>query len=155
MQRHVIITSLGGHRHIQVGELAALHHGWSDEMYFYLSKIFLYKEGFSNFLLWDLHIFVQGSGRRSPNFSRPAWHMSIDTKVDGIRCAKMKLIFWLVVKKEDIGSRILKCYWWYVTKVALQRFVWPWAKKIAMVHDSYTCKVWKQTSKTKFKVLTS
>ena len=109
MRRLVIITSLGGHRHIQVGELAALHHGWSDEMYFYLSKIFLYKEGFSNFLLWDLHIFVQGSGRRSPNFSRPAWHMSIDTKVDGIRCAKMKLRFWLVVKKEDIGSRILKC----------------------------------------------
>ena len=27
MQRLVIITSLGGHRHIQVGELAALHHG--------------------------------------------------------------------------------------------------------------------------------
>ena len=109
MRRLVIITSLGGHRHIQVGELAALHHGWSDEMYFYLSKIFLYKEGFSNFLLWDLHIFVQGSGRRSPTFSRPAWHMSIDTKVAGIRCAKMKLRFWLVVKKEDIGSRILKC----------------------------------------------
>ena len=109
MRRLVIITSLGGHRHNQVGELAALHHGWSDEMYFYLSKIFLYKEGFSNFLLWDLHIFVQGSGRRSPNFSRPAWHMSIDTKVAGIRYAKMKLRFWLVVTKEDIDSRILKC----------------------------------------------
>jgi len=25
-------------------------------------------------------------------------------------------------------------------QVALQRYVWPWAKKIAMVHDSYTCK---------------
>ena len=80
------------------------HSGWrvgstasfmADQMkcIFIYQKHFWYKEGFSNFLLCGLHIFVQGSGRRSPTFSRPAWHMSIDTKVAGIRCAKMKLRF--------------------------------------------------------------
>jgi len=31
-------------------------------------------------------------------------------------------------------------------QVALQRYVWPWAKKMALIHDSYTCKKFSYTS---------
>lgn len=30
-------------------------------------------------------------------------------------------------------------------QVALQRYVWPWAKKMAFIHDSYTCKKFSYT----------
>jgi len=30
-------------------------------------------------------------------------------------------------------------------QVALHRYVWPWAKKIALIHDSYTCKQFSYT----------